>query len=53
MLCNHVLAYGVQLWSTCMVVDGEGEGRAGSCRWIGSGEGRAQGLDRGTRVADD
>jgi hypothetical protein len=30
------------------VVDGEGD--VGSCRWTGSGEGRALGLDRGTKV---
>jgi hypothetical protein len=32
------------------VVDGEGEGHAGSCRWTESGEGRALGLDLGTGV---
>jgi hypothetical protein len=31
------------------MVDEKGEGHAGSCRWIESGEGRALGLDRGTR----
>jgi hypothetical protein len=33
-----------------MVVDSEGEGHAGSCQWTRSGEGRALGLDRVTRV---
>jgi hypothetical protein len=41
---------GVQLWSTGMMVDGEGEGHVGSCRWTESGERRALGLDRGTGV---
>jgi hypothetical protein len=31
------------------MVDSEGESHAGSCRWIGSGEGQALGLDRGIR----
>jgi hypothetical protein len=35
-----------------MVVDGEIEGHAGLCRWTGSSEGRALGLDRGTRIID-
>jgi hypothetical protein len=29
-----------------MVVNDEGEGHAGSCRWTVSGEGRALGLDQ-------
>jgi hypothetical protein len=29
----------VQVWGTGTVVDDEGEGHAGSCRWIGSDEG--------------
>jgi hypothetical protein len=36
----------VQVWSTGMVVDNEGEGHAGSCRWTGSGEGRELALER-------
>jgi hypothetical protein len=36
---------GVQVWSSGMVVDGEGEGHTSSCRWTESGEGRALGLD--------
>jgi hypothetical protein len=35
-----LLAYGVQMWSSEAVVDGEGEGQAGLCRGTGSGEGR-------------
>jgi hypothetical protein len=37
--------YGVQVFSTGMVVDGEGEGHVGSCRLIRSGKGQAMGLD--------
>jgi hypothetical protein len=33
------LPCGVQVWSMGTVVDSEGEGHAGSCRWTGSGEG--------------
>jgi hypothetical protein len=33
------LAYGVQVWSTRTIVNGEGEGHAYSCRLIGSDEG--------------
>jgi hypothetical protein len=33
------LSYGVQVWRTCTVVNDEGEGLAGSCRWTGSDEG--------------
>jgi hypothetical protein len=40
-----LLACGVQVWSIGMVLDDEGEGHAGSCRWTGSGEGRELGLD--------
>jgi hypothetical protein len=36
---------GVKVWSAGTVVDNEGKGQAGLCRWIGSGEGRALGLD--------
>jgi hypothetical protein len=35
-------ACGVQVWSTKIVVDGEGEGPVVSCGWTGSGEGRAR-----------
>jgi hypothetical protein len=42
-------ACGVEVWSTRTVVDAKGVGHVGSCRWTGSGEGRALGLDRGTR----
>jgi hypothetical protein len=46
-LCNHVCWFcGVQVWSKRTVVDSEGEGHVGSCRWTGRGEG----LDLGTRV---
>jgi hypothetical protein len=38
---SYRLACGVQVWSTVMVVDGKGEGHAGSCRCTGSGEGRS------------
>jgi hypothetical protein len=40
---------GMQVWSTGTVVDSEGEGHVGSCRWTGRGEGRALRLNRGTR----
>jgi hypothetical protein len=33
------------------VVEGEGEGHTGSCRWAGNNEGRVLGLDQVTRVA--
>jgi hypothetical protein len=33
------------------VVDSEGEGHAGPCRWTESDEGRALSLDRGTGEA--
>jgi hypothetical protein len=46
-----ISVYGVQVWSTGTVVDGEVEGHAGSCWWTRSGEGRVLGVDRGTRVA--
>jgi hypothetical protein len=39
------------VWSTGTVVHGEGEGHACSCRWTGSNEGWALGLDWGTREA--
>jgi hypothetical protein len=42
---------GVQVCSIGIVVDDEGEGNAGSCRWTRSGEGWALGLDRRTGVA--
>jgi hypothetical protein len=42
---------GVQVWSIGTVVGDEGEGHAGLCRWTESSEGRALGLDRGTRGA--
>jgi hypothetical protein len=45
-------ACGVQVWSIGTVVDGKGEGHVGLCRWTGSGEGWALGLDRGTRVTE-
>jgi hypothetical protein len=35
-----------------MVVDDEGEGHVGLCRWIRNGERRALGLDRGTRATE-
>jgi hypothetical protein len=38
-------AYGIQVWCTCTVVDGEGESHAGSYRWTGSVVGRALGFD--------
>jgi hypothetical protein len=41
---------GVQVWSTWTVVDDEGEGHAGPCRWTRSGEEREMELDQGTRV---
>jgi hypothetical protein len=44
-------ACGVQVWSIGTVVNNEGEGHAGSCRWTRIGEGRVLGLDRGTRFA--
>jgi hypothetical protein len=44
-------ACGVQVWIVGTMVDGEGEGHTGLCRWTRSGEGRALGLDGGTRVA--
>jgi hypothetical protein len=36
-------ACSVRVWNTGMVIDGEDEGHAGSCRWSESGEGRAHG----------
>jgi hypothetical protein len=47
----YLSACGAQVWSIVMVVDDEGEGHAGLCWWTRSGEGRALGLDWGTRVA--
>jgi len=47
------LACGAQAWKSELVVGGEGEGHADSCRWIGSGEGRMLDLDRGTRRPGD
>ena len=44
-------ACGVQVCSTRTVVDNEGEDYAGSNWWDVSGEGRALGLDRGTKEA--
>jgi hypothetical protein len=41
-------AYDVQVWSIGTMVDGEGH--AGSCRWIGNSERRALGLNWGIRV---
>jgi hypothetical protein len=41
----------VQVWSTGTVVDGWGEGHAGSCWWTESGEGRVLGLDWRIRAA--
>jgi hypothetical protein len=38
-------ACGVQVWSTGIMVNVKGEGHVGSCRWTGSGEGRALRLD--------
>jgi hypothetical protein len=38
------------VWRIGTVVDVEGEGHAGSCRWTESGKGRALGLDQGSRV---
>jgi hypothetical protein len=43
-------ACGEQVSRIGMMVDGEGEGLAGSCRWTRCVEGRALGLGRGTRV---
>jgi hypothetical protein len=47
-LCRSVC--GVQVWSTDTVIDDEGEGHVGLCRWTESGEVRALVLDRGTIV---
>jgi hypothetical protein len=45
-VCNLSLSLcGAQVWSLETVVNGEGKGHAGSCRWTGSSEGRALGLD--------
>lgn len=43
-----LLACGVRVCSTWMMVDAECEDHAGSCWWVGSGEGRAMSLDRET-----
>jgi hypothetical protein len=43
----------VQVWSTGSIGDDESEGHVCSCQWTGSGEGRALGLDRETRVPGD
>lgn len=45
------LHYDAQAWSPKAMVDGEGERHVGSCRQIGSDEGRALGIDLGTREA--
>jgi ribosomal protein S9 len=45
-----LLICGEQVWSTDTVVNVEGDGHVSSCRWTRSGEGRALGLDRETRV---
>ena len=37
-----LLTYDAQVWSSETMVNGEGEGQAGSCRGTGSGEGRTQ-----------
>jgi hypothetical protein len=42
---------GIQVWSTGMVINDEGEGHAGLCRWTESGEGWVLGIDRGTEEA--
>jgi hypothetical protein len=42
-------ACGMEVWSTGTVVDSEGEGHVGLCQWTESDEGRALGLDRGTK----
>jgi hypothetical protein len=39
-----LLACGVQVWSSKAVVNDEGEGQAGLCRWTKSGEGQMSGL---------
>jgi hypothetical protein len=46
----YMSSCGVQVWSTGTMVDNEGH--AGSCQWTRSGEGRALGLDIGTREAE-
>lgn len=51
MFATCLLACGAEAWSSEAVIDDEGEGHAGSCRWTGSGEGLMLGLDRGTREA--
>jgi hypothetical protein len=40
-------ACGVQVCSLETVVDNEGDGHAGSCRWTGCGERRDLSLDQG------
>jgi hypothetical protein len=50
-LCQ--LACGVQMWSTCIVVDSEGEGHAGSYGWIRSDERQALGRDRRPKSPGD
>jgi hypothetical protein len=47
------LAYGVQVWSTGTVVNGEGEGHAGSCRWTERDEGQALDLTEGLEEPGD
>jgi hypothetical protein len=48
-----LLVCDVQVSSTSTMVDGKGEGHAGSYRWTGSGEGRVLGLDRGVESPGD
>lgn len=42
------LTCGVQVWSSETMVDNEGEGHMGLCRWIRSSEEWTLGLDQGT-----
>ena len=50
-----LFACGARVWSSETVVDDEGEGQAGPCRWTGSGEERMPGhglRDRRSWVTD-
>jgi hypothetical protein len=44
-------ACSMYVWSTGTMVEDEGEGHVGSCRWTRSDKGWALGLGRGTKEA--
>jgi hypothetical protein len=46
-----LLAYDAYEWTLKTIVDDEGEGHAGPCRWSGNDEERVLGLDWGLKEA--